>query len=333
MNSVLLVLPLIAGQPAPPVIESEQVRTAVVKALRRIEVGARNYPKHRQCFSCHHQALPMMALHAAKAHGFSVDERVLTDQVEFTLKSFAGKKGLEKGQGVGGASTTVGYGILGLAAANQPREATIDAMIEFLLVRQTKDGSWTAQAKRPPTEGSPFTTTAVALFSLKQYPTSSQDADRHKRVEAAIRSAREWLLTAKADSCEDLVFRLRGLVSAAVPADEVESARAALLDMQLADGSWPQLRDMKGDAYATATALAALRQAGLSATHAAYLKGVHYLLTTQTDDGSWIVATRSRPIQVFFDNGDAGGASQFISFPTTAWAVLALLEVVETRRP
>ena len=62
---------------------------------------------------------------------------------------------------------------------------------------------------------------------------------------------------------------------------------------------------------------------------AAYRKGVSYLLKTQRDDGAWIVETRSKPIQIFFDNGDPGGKSQFISFAATGWAVLALLEAVE----
>jgi N-acyl-D-amino-acid deacylase len=58
---------------------------------------------------------------------------------------------------------------------------------------------------------------------------------------------------------------------------------------------------------------------------------VDYLLRTQCDDGSWLVETRSKPIQVFFDNGDPGGNSQFISFAATGWAVLALLETIDGR--
>jgi len=55
---------------------------------------------------------------------------------------------------------------------------------------------------------------------------------------------------------------------------------------------------------------------------------VKYLLRTQREDGAWVVQTRSRPLQAFFDNGDAGGKSQFISFAATNWAILALLELV-----
>ena len=89
---------------------------------------------------------------------------------------------------------------------------------------------------------------------------------------------------------------------------------------------------MSGDAYATATALIALRHAGLDARNPAYRKGVRYLLDKQEDDGAWIVETRSRPLQKFFDNGDAGGKSQFISFAATNWSVMALLETVPMKK-
>ena len=65
---------------------------------------------------------------------------------------------------------------------------------------------------------------------------------------------------------------------------------------------------------------------GLEPTDPAYQKAAKHLLATQRDDGSWLVETRSRPVQVFFDNGDPGGKSQFISFAATGWATLALLE-------
>src|SRR5262249_19065432 len=86
--------------------------------------------------------------------------------------------------------------------------------------------------------------------------------------------------------------------------------------------------DMASDAYATGTVLVALRKAGLGVNHEAYQRGVKYLLESQQEDGAWIVQTRSRPLQLFFDNGDPGGKSQFISFAATNWAVLALLETI-----
>jgi N-acyl-D-amino-acid deacylase len=86
------------------------------------------------------------------------------------------------------------------------------------------------------------------------------------------------------------------------------------------------LPDLDGDAYATGTVLLALRGAGVATTDPAFQKGVNYLVKTQKPDGSWLVETRSKPVQIFFDNGDPGGKSQFISFAATGWATLALLE-------
>src|SRR5262249_1891797 len=106
---------------------------------------------------------------------------------------------------------------------------------------------------------------------------------------------------------------------------DVEEARGRLLGEQLPDGSWAQLADMSGDAYATATVLVALRRAGLDVRHEGYQKGVKYLLGSQKEDGAWIVQTRSRHLQRRFDNGDPGGKSQFVSVAATNGAVLALL--------
>ena len=91
------------------------------------------------------------------------------------------------------------------------------------------------------------------------------------------------------------------------------------------------LSKMDGDAYATATALVALRRAGLDTKGEAYQMGVRHLLRSQRADGAWVVKTRSKPLQRFFDNGDAGGKSQFISFAVTNWAVPALLETMPVR--
>jgi squalene cyclase len=133
-------------------------------------------------------------------------------------------------------------------------------------------------------------------------------------------------LASKPKTTEDQVFRLRGLVHVEADVKEIDAARALVLRGQKPDGSWAQLTDLPGDAYATGTALVALRSSGLPQDHPAFRRGMKFLLSTQREDGSWQVATRSRPIQTFFDNGDPGGASQFISFTATNWAVLGLLE-------
>ncbi|MFN7805054.1 MAG: hypothetical protein ACK5TO_13615, partial [Planctomycetaceae bacterium] len=85
--------------------------------------------------------------------------------------------------------------------------------------------------------------------------------------------------------------------------------------------------------YATATAIYALLEAGLPGEDDAIQRGLAFLRQSQQPDGSWQVATRATPVQVFFDNGDPGGKSQFISMMATGWAtaVLARTATIPTR--
>jgi N-acyl-D-amino-acid deacylase len=306
------------------------LRQAVEKGLKRLEQGSANYLKHRDCFSCHHQSLTIAAFVAARKRGFDVDDAKLKAQVDFTLKTFQGKEErITKGQGVGGANTTIGYALFTLEAAGHPADATTAALVEFLLAKQSADGAWPATTSRPPSEGSKFTTAALALRALRAYGPDKEAKDAaelRKRIDEAFDKGSEWLLKHEAKDTEDKLWRLRALVAAGAPGKEVEAARDLLLEEQLADGSWAQLPLKDGDAYATGAVLVALRAAGVKPDDAAYRKGVAWLLKTQGEHGGWVVETRSKPVQIFFDNGDPGGKSQFISFLATGWATLALLE-------
>ena len=332
---------LLAGLALPAAVRADDApgpaaRAAVEKGLKRIEAGVTNYPKHRQCFSCHHQAMAVFSLTAAQKRGFTVDAELLKKVIDFSLRSFRNKAVIAKGQGVGGDSVSVVYALHAFAAVERPYDDTTATLVKYLLVKQRKDGAWPVPAfgDRPPTMGSLFTNTGLAMFALRHYgpPKDAPDAeDLQKRVDAAFAKGRDWLLANKPASTEDKVFHLRGLVDAGAEAKEIEAARERLLGEQLADGSWAQLASMSGDAYATGTVLVALRRAGLDAGQEAYQKGVKYLIDSQKEDGAWVVQTRSRPLQLFFDNGDAGGKSQFISFASTNWAVLALLETIPVK--
>lgn len=303
----------------------DPVRTAVVKGLRRIEQGSANYLKNRKCFSCHHQAVTIHCLAAARKRGLEVDPTKLRQQVDFTLDTFRHKREqVARGKAVPGGNTMAAYALFALEAAGQTPDETTAALVEYLVVKQKADGSWPALMQRPPSEGSSFTNAALALGALRTFRSTEQA----ERVDRAFARGRDWLRKTEPKNTEDRAFRLRGLVNAGADAREIVNARDALLKEQLADGSWKQLPDRRGDAYAAATVLTALRHAGLPTTDAAYQRGIQYLLSTQRKDGAWIVETRSRPVQTFFDNGDPGGKSQFLGFLSTCWAVAALLETM-----
>jgi squalene cyclase len=82
---------------------------------------------------------------------------------------------------------------------------------------------------------------------------------------------------------------------------------------------------MATDAYATATALAALHACiDMPATDKTYRHGMDFLLRSQAADGSWHVASRSDPFQKYFETGFPHGNDQWISSTATAWAIIAL---------
>src|SRR5712664_2683421 len=68
-----------------PVPSNEAIKAAVAKSLPLLETGARtSMEKRKQCFTCHNQALPVMALTTARSRGMMIDAENLRRQVQFT---------------------------------------------------------------------------------------------------------------------------------------------------------------------------------------------------------------------------------------------------------
>lgn len=306
----------------------EAVRVAIAKSLTLIEKSAAEYRRQRECFACHHQALPVITLKELREHGFLFDERDFRDQLKHTTEHLKrGRESYLKGRGQGGKADTAGWALWTLEAGGCPPDETTAAVTEFLLQWNSDSDHWRAASQRPPTEASEFTTTYVALRGLSTFGTPEQS----ERIADRTQKALQWLLRAEPQDNEDRVFRLRALNYLAADEDAIAAAARDLLDEQREDGSWSQTSDTGGDAYATGTALAALYEAGrLTAEDDAYRRGVAFLLADQRDDGSWKVTTRSKPIQVYFESGFPHGDDQFISIAATCWAVQALLPACRT---
>jgi hypothetical protein len=286
-----------------------QAKEAVERALPLIERSARVSMAERSCFTCHSHGMPYLALKAAAARGFKVDPELPKALVEHTHASLRrNREAYAKGRGSGGQADSAGWALWILAEAGRPPDDTTRAVAYYLSVRDQEKGHWANVSNRPPTEASPFTTTFVALAGLKPY------ADAPERIE----KARTWLLRAKPKDSEDRVFRLRAL---AYLGEDVKAAVQDLLDTRRPDGGWAQLEGMESDAYATASVLAALAQAGGTAPDA---KGVEWLVSAQKPDGSWHVKSRSQPFQAYFESGFPHGKDQFISVHASCWAVIAL---------
>ena len=301
--------------------DAERIAAALKLGLPMVQKAATRYPDHRKCFSCHHQTLPLLAMTSGRASGATIDETVLKTQAEFTQASFQKQKeDLLAGKGIGGKAMTVGYGLWALRLANWPADEITEAMVEYLLKTQSEDGHWELHSIRPPMEDSTAMCAVLVIAGLRKYAGESQQAE----MEKVVAKAGAWLAGATPRSQEDKAARLWGSHLLSSSREDLNAARDAVLAGQREDGGWAQLEEMASDAYATGQTLFVLRSTGFDVTAPAYRRGVAFLLATQRDDGSWFVQTRSKPVQVYFDNGDPHGANQFISTPTTCWALSAL---------
>jgi tetratricopeptide (TPR) repeat protein len=302
------------------------VRQAIIKGLENVQQAAEKYPKHRNCFSCHHQTLPLLSLVSARARGFAIDEKLLESQADFSHDSFASSlEAMTQGKGVGGRAMTIAYALWALGLVDRKPDKTTEAMVSYLLKTQRSEGHWTGQVSRPPLEESYQTCTVLSALGLRRYATDMQRA----QADAAVAKAREWLATAPAKGHEDKAFRLWGFHLLGGKPEECRAAREALLKAQRPDGGWAQLDEMDSDAYATGQTLFLLQSIGGDVADAVYQRGVGFLLKTQRPDGAWLVHSRSKPIQPYhdFDDEDPLGKDQFISVPATCWAVAALVAI------
>jgi hypothetical protein len=300
----------------------EVVRAAVEKALPLILKSTGEYPESRDCFSCHHQAVPVLALSTAKERGFDVPAESIGDPVELTEEDLRGSiASYRKGDGQGGGVTRAGYALFTLEIGGTKPDEVTDAVAEYLLKKDESRDHWRGSSNRPPSEASEFTSTYVALRALAAYGKEGQK----DRIAARAAKARRWLEASKPKDTEDRVFRLLALKAASVPEESIRKASDDLLATRREDGGWSQLDGGKSDAYATGTALVALHLAGGLATDSpVYRGGLRFLIADQREDGSWFVASRSKPFQPYFESGFPYGKDQFISMAASSWAVTAL---------
>jgi hypothetical protein len=309
--------------PAQAESSSEAIGNAIRKSLPLLGKTGPIFFQKAGCISCHNISLPSLAMVLASERGFTVDEAARKENIKAALASrnFFEPKDLMKLAEVPGQTMTTGYTLIALAAEKYPGDALTDAMALWSASTQFGDGSWNLPSHRAPIEYSPFTGTALGLRALQLYgpPAKVQE------FEARVAKARHWLEQNIPRDTEGRTFRLLGLGWAGATKNILKQAADELIRHQQADGGWAQLRGLESDAYATGQALYALRTGGgVSPTHEAYQKGVSYLLRTQRSDGSWLVRTRSYPVQPYFESGFPHGPDQWISAAATSWATLAL---------
>ena len=324
----LLLVPLTAAQTAE---QPDNVRAAVTRALPLLQRSAATFVEKRSCVSCHHNVLPVLALHMASARGLTIDEQVLSAVEQRTFDELLRPSSVDEAiQGVNVSDPAANDGHLLIAAhAAGIRPSLTTAIYAHRLMRWQRGDHWRTSDFRPHHASSPFTATATAMRALVLYMPEELRTER----DAALARARSWLVSTVPRSTEDAAFRLFGLTWSDTENRRLRFAGVrALSAMQLPSGGWPQQARSDADAYSTGEALVALHEAGMPATDPAWQRGLRFLLSTQNRDGTWRVRTRMiSPATVsppYFSTGFPHGKDEFLSYAGTAWATMALLSAL-----
>ena len=307
-----------------PAAGALSAEASVKKIIHTIEMSGEPGWKARECVSCHSNSLPAMTVALARKKGFTVNEPQAKKELGFAIAT--DEPVLEPNRlgasPIGGGTDTLGYTLMGMAAAGAPADALTDAHIHFMSINQYPDGAFRNSSYRPPSEYGPFTTTALALRSIKLYPIPG----RREEFQERIGRAKKWLLSAKPYSTEQRSMQLNGLADAGASASERAPFVKGLKAAQNSDGSWSQVPGTRADAYATGQALYALHiSGGVPVNDPVYQKGVDWLLHNQLPDGSWFAPTRAVPVQPHTFESFPNGWHQFASDAASCWSTMALL--------
>jgi len=324
---LMLCLTFANGVRAEENVSQSTIRAAAGKSLKLLSDSAAGSADERTCFTCHSQALPVLAMAEAKLHGFEIDAKNFTRQLDHTAAHLSrGREKYAAGKGLGGRVDTAGYALWTLESGGRPADEVTADVVHYILVYRKEAKHWPRSGNRPPSEASAFTTTYLALRALATFATEEQAEQVKTRQQEAL----AWLQQTKPVDTEDRVYRLRALHLLEADEGLIKTAAEELLDQQQPDGGWAQTADLKSDAYATGTVLAALHYAGqLAADENAYQQGLKYLLKTQDEDGAWHVVSRSKPFQTYYETGFPYSEDQFISTAATGWAAIALLKALK----
>ena len=192
IQSLLLLWSLVAAVAAgasPSLVPEAEIRKAAAKALPLLENSTAFALKQRACFTCHHGSFPLNTFNEAWKLGFKIKEDNLERQLDRTLERLAAN--LERYEtdptahgDVNGEVDAVGHSLWVLDKAGYAGSRLSARTVDILLDQQSEAGFWEPSLNRPPTVGSAFTSTFVALRAINRY------ASKEKRPNLQERNAR-----------------------------------------------------------------------------------------------------------------------------------------------
>jgi cytochrome c553 len=325
--SMLSVTPRQDASPARVAAAQVDPKTAAERSLALLESSSQKFSESSGCASCHHQNATSLAASEARSRGLRVNEQATVARIEMINAGIPPPPIVAERMDVG-VTEILASALVALAAEAALPTPSTDLLASYLAATQAPDGSWHISSgigDRPPTAEGAITRVALGIRSLKVYAPPARATEMNARV----LKAREWLQAAKPLTAEDRNMQLLGLHWAGADGSTLAPLASAILAAQQPDGGWRQQPALASDAYATGQSLYVLAKAGgVAATDSRYQNGVRYLLATQSENGSWHVASRAPKFQAYFNSGFPYAGDQWISAWATSWATMALAQAV-----
>ena len=324
----------LAKEPAPGLATTPHARQSVDRAIGYLQTQGIGWVKTRSCAACHQVSMSLWALSEASRRGYTVDEKFLTDTTEAALESR--EKMMASGLLANPAAppdprpmargVNMGMPFIAVAAESLPsldegERQSLGLIVEDIVRKQQKDGSWEFFLSRPPINESQSTDAAWILLAMMG--ASGPDTPQSQRD--ALARGIAWLeSTQLPETYQDRALKTLIMIRAGKPRDEVQAAARRLLSLQQLDGGWGQMAGAKSDAFATGEALYVLAEAGWQTDDPTVQRAIAFLVSTQKPDGSWPMTSRATP------DGRPGSAKLLTPINTGAgaWAVLGLARCV-----
>jgi ankyrin repeat protein len=308
------------------------IRNAMQRAVALLQSSQKNW--NQDCFSCHHQALPSVALQAARRHGIAINEELAHVSAATGFAFLSNMDRAVQFTHLIDPGISESYILAGAQAAGVRPSLTTALYARMIAARQRADGHWDTLDVRPPQSYSPVTATANAVHAVRLYSHPSQAND----VQARTERARKWLAAVSPRDTEERTMQILGLFWAGAGPSLIRPLAAALAAQQQPDGGWRSVVTRPSDAYSTGEVLVALHDAtAVPVRDAAWQRGLLFLQRTQAPDGSWHVVTRVQPpapvSPPYFETGYPYGHDQFISSMGASWAIRALADALGDDQP
>ncbi len=306
------------------------VREAVEKSVALLQKTNGTFFREGGCYSCHAQNIASVAVAAGRKKGIHVDEAAALEVTRGTSLGYTARVDGMLQRMDPPAVAILLQSMFALSAERVQPDRITDGLAHNVAAQQHADGSWGSFGiMRPPTVDCQATETAFGILALKDYAPPARKAEFDERIARAAK----WLMKLQPSTTQDAVMQLLGAKWAHLDAPTIDRLTKRIIALQRPDGGWAQTPYLKSDAYATGTALFALKESpSASSVETNYKKGVGFLLSTQAEDGSWYVASRAPKFQPYFEGGFPYGHDQWISQWATGYAAIALSYAIPDAR-